>query len=219
MFFYVADIIKGVLEGMEADHFFSMRVKIGDTLTVCDQVGSKANIEITELDKAKKLIRFRLISQPTKSHLMPTCTLFQAITDKSYLEKLVEITALSPITNIVLFKSQYTPPGSFSLSRLEKIITRSCEQSERLFRPTLMVLDYGSVLEMLSEFKPLLLECSHKNQAEISKFPASILVGPEGGWSPKELKDFEKAGLESFQMGSQIYPAWLAGFSYFTKFC
>jgi RsmE family RNA methyltransferase len=219
MLFYVADIGKGVLEGVEAEHFLSMRVKVGDNLTVCDQMGSKADIEITFVDKPKKMVRFCLVSDLKKHHVTQTGTLFQAITDKSYLEKMVEIAPLSPIGNIVLFASQFTPPSSFSIERLERIITRSCEQSERLFRPTLMVVDYEKMLEMLSEFRPLVLDCGHINQEKISHFPNSILVGPEGGWSLKELEDFEKAGLESFQMGSQIYPAWLAGYSYFTKFC
>jgi RsmE family RNA methyltransferase len=219
MFFYVENIDKGVLENSEVEHFLSMRVKVGDNLIVCDQMGSKADIEITVVDKPRKMIRFHLISTLKKHHVTQTGTLFQAITDKSYLEKMVEIAPLSPIGNIVLFASQFTPPSSFSIERLEKIITRSCEQSERLFRPTLMVVDYEKVVEILSEFKPLVLECDHKVQAEISNFPPSVLVGPEGGWSPKELEDFEKAGLASFQMGSQIYPAWLAGYSYFTKFC
>jgi RsmE family RNA methyltransferase len=219
MFFYVVDIAKGFLEGAEAEHFFSMRTKVGDKLVVCDQMGTKSDIEITVIDKPRKMIRFRLISALKKHHVTQTGTLFQAITDKSYLEKMVEIAPLSPIGNIVLFASQFTPPSSFSIERLEKIIIRSCEQSERFFRPTLVVVDYEKVLEMLSEFKPLVLECDHKVQAEISNFPPSILVGPEGGWSSKELEDFKKAGLASFQMGSQIYPAWLAGYSYFTKFC
>jgi RsmE family RNA methyltransferase len=219
MFFYVKDIVNGVLEGVEAEHFLSMRVRAGDNLVVCDQVGTKANIEITELDKPKKLIRFSIISDLDKALDTQTCTLFQAITDKSYLEKMVEIVSLSPITSIVLFKSQFTPPGSFSIERLEKIITRSCEQSERLFRPTLMVLDYQQVFEMFDAFKPLVLDCNHKNQEKISTFPNSVLVGPEGGWSPKEQKDFEKTGLTFFQMGLQVYPAWLAGYSYFKKFC
>jgi RsmE family RNA methyltransferase len=219
MFFYVENIDKGVLEGSEAEHFLSMRVKIGDKISVCDQIGTKVKVEITELDKNKKIMQFHPISQFEKGQEMRNCTLFQAITDKSYLEKMVEIVPLSPITDMVLFRSQFSPPGSYSLERLQKIITRSCEQSQRLFGPNVSVVSYENMLEMVSEYRPLVLECGHENQLETTSLPNSVIVGPEGGWSPKELEDFDNASLTLFQMGSQIYPAWLAGYSYFTKFC
>jgi len=45
----------------------------------------------------------------------------------------------------------------------------------------------------------------------------SCLVGPEGGFSQKEEEIYSEIGLEKLQLGENISPAWLAGYTYFTQ--
>ena len=43
----------------------------------------------------------------------------------------------------------------------------------------------------------------------------SCLVGPEGGFSKKEEQLYESLGLEKVQLGQNILPAWIAGYTFF----
>jgi RsmE family RNA methyltransferase len=45
----------------------------------------------------------------------------------------------------------------------------------------------------------------------------SCLVGPEGGFSQKEEETYNNLKLEKVQLGLNILPAWLAGYTYFAN--
>ncbi len=62
---------------------------------------------------------------------------------------------------------------------------------------------------------------SHKlNNSEDSTIqtkPTSCLAGPEGGFSQKEEEIYNNLKLERVQLGQNILPAWVAGYTFFAK--
>ncbi len=367
MLFYVSQINSKILKTDEITHFKTMRVKIGQIIDATDLNGTKAKIHITEINSKYTELKFNILEQKTYSqntnskntvilsltgdpqarlNEIPTKpnqkTLFQAITDKVYLEKLCEIAPLAGITTINLFFSDRSIQQNVQIERLNKILIRACEQSETLFLPKLIVLDKKELAQQILEAKPAVLGCYlDKEETKIktvsveatpvspfeksiaknhfqsdtviqseAKNPPSLegviqpnttptatmsplhegyysrttivesrtkdsthskiviqskaknpyidenegtntkssqrevaaeltegvqstqentgqseqnqsnfcLVGPEGGWSERELAEFQKLNLEFVSLGTTIFPAWLAGFRYFTVF-
>ncbi len=220
MIFYIEDISRGSITKSQTDHFFSMRVKSGDEIWVTDLNGSRALISIKNADKRDRVVVYSVVKREKKATLEEKI-LFQAIPDKQYLEKLCEVAPLAGITKIVLFESDNTQIGTFSLDRLEKILIRSCEQCELTTKPKLELVEKDAVIKQITMYNPIVLDCVVENSdgktATITHYN-SVLVGPEGGWSKAEQKTFREMGLRVQYLGSIILPAWIAGYSWFCKF-
>ena len=321
MLFYVPELNQNIIKSEEINHFKTMRVKIGEIVEATDLKGTKAKIKILEINKNYLVLKFEILEQKTYSqntnskntvilsltgdplaieNKIPTKPsqkiLFQAITDKVYLEKLCEIAPLAGITTINLFFSDRSIKQNVQIERLNKILIRACEQSETLFLAKLVVLDKKELAQKILESKPAVLACYldkeetenliegktpkktvilnsfqdplivetkkstqvrsgawvsqgkafattrevaaeltegvHPRQKTLTQTtPTSMLsplqegyytqpndsclVGPEGGWSERELAEFKKLDLEFVSLGTTIFPAWLAGFRYF----
>ncbi|NJK71747.1 MAG: hypothetical protein HC932_05950 [Thermales bacterium] len=120
MYYYLPKFNQRTLQGEEAGHFFTTRVQEGDELDVCDQSGSIGKIVIDRVDKKKKEIRYSLVGYETLARRGPSKILFQAIPDKQYLDKLVELLPLADIDRLFLFESQYSPKYNINWERLKK---------------------------------------------------------------------------------------------------
>ena len=97
------------------------------------------------------------------------------------------------------------------LAHIRKIVVSACEQSGTRFLPTLV--------------GPLQLEELKRSHVEVSRIlialhpgapslpltlplvPTTLLVGPEGGWSERELSWFESQGITRHGLGSQVMRA------------
>jgi RsmE family RNA methyltransferase len=216
MYFYLPQIPSKSLSGEASEHMWSMRVQVGDKLEVSDLQGTHGQIIITKTDKKTRVITFDFLSHtPKKPHQIKR-VLFQALTDKNYLEKLVELLPHAQIDILYLFKSERTPAGSYSPDRLQKILLRSCEQSQTLWLPQIIELNQTQLQEKLTTYKPYILDTHKPGEPKIHQDSiTSCLVGPEGGWSPQELQNFENLNLKYSDLGTTVYPAWLAGYSWF----
>jgi RsmE family RNA methyltransferase len=216
MLFFVTDIYKPV-EGIYTNHFFSMRVRKGDVIKISDLKGNFATTKIEEVNKKELKIIHSLIESNSVPKF-PEKNLFQAVTDKLYLEKIMEIAPLSKITKIWLFFSDRSTVKNIPLERLEQILVRSCCQGEIVQMPEIVVLNEAQFKQTLSDYKPIVLEGNQDSNINNNPPAKSILVGPEGGWSVKEKQDFESFGLSYLNLGEVVLPAWLAGFSYFGRY-
>jgi 16S rRNA (uracil1498-N3)-methyltransferase len=222
VFFYLPNINSPVLEKPFSDHFFSMRVKVGQVVFASNLSGTIAKIEILKIDKKNKQIEYKIISR--KEVLKKTeKILYQAILDKNYLEKLFEILPILEVTKICLFASQFSLDTKIKIERLEKILIRSCEQCQNPFLPKVEILEKNDIFNILDSQTHIILEknldytLSDLNQdTNFENFLKIIpLVGPEGGWSKEELDFFRQKNLRFVNLGNIVYPAWMASSAYF----
>jgi RsmE family RNA methyltransferase len=214
MYFYIPDLEKSILTFPHSAHFLSMRVKENDSYKATDLKGNTAEIIIKSVDKKNKSIKIQKISNQTVKNKLKH-TLIQAIPDKVYLDKLVEILPLSQVKNCYFFWSDRSVKYTINWERLENILIRSCEQSQIEFKPELKVID----LEEFLRLQPIIMECQnlssisiHQAKQVIHVNGKAIAVGPEGGWSQQELKKFKDTGLDFVHIDELILPSWLAGF-------
>lgn len=219
MFFYIPDLNQTRLEKPQTDHFFSMRVKSLDVLKASNLKGLVAKIKVLDINKKQKTLEYEILEQKQEKTPKPKI-LYQAILDKIYLEKLVEILPLARVNKLCLFASDYSQKNEIKISRLEKILIRSCQQSENPFLPKIELLDTLEVSNSLDPSKHIVLD---KNldfnfldlKKELDPFSLTPLVGPEGGWSKAELLLFKEKKLKFVNLIGGVYPAWIAGAVYF----
>ena len=143
--------------------------------------------------------------------------MFQAVTDKVYLEKLVEIAPHANIDTIYLFSSDRSPVSNYILERLQRILARSCEQAQKVFMPVIREIETADIDKLLLKYKPTVLELETKSTEIISNIQNTLIVGPEGGWTLEEIQKFKTLHLPFHSFGDVVYPAWLAGYTWFTK--
>jgi 16S rRNA (uracil1498-N3)-methyltransferase len=211
MHFYLKNLNTTKIAGAEAAHFFSLRIKEGEEVTLTDLQGDLHQVRIIESDKKKQKIAWDVLGAQ-KVDRPKEKILFQAWPDKQYLEKLVEVVGFSDFTNVYFFAGEHSPKQNLNLPRLEKILIRACELSQKTHKPKLTTLQNQQELQnLLQTHRPAVLE--HKQN---SGYPNSqthaCLVGPEGGWSPAELEQFANLQLPFQTLGQSVFPAWLAGF-------
>jgi RsmE family RNA methyltransferase len=214
MYFHIPSFRSTVLNELESAHFFVMRVQEGKVYKASDLNGKVGEIRIIKVDKKIKTIHYEQETIP-KSVAIVERVMFQSIPDKVYLDKLCEVLPLSGVTTLFLFYSDFSIQYPINQERITKILIRSCEQSEVAYLPKIILLNASDLEIELRRYLPVVLDCEStigiSNTKHITK-PA--LIGPEGGWSTKEISNYKKIGLEFVYLGSIIYPAWVAGMVY-----
>jgi RsmE family RNA methyltransferase len=217
MYFYLPKSCESYIPSDLSDHFISMRVRPGDRLTTTDLKGLKRIIEIIDVDKRSKSIKFNTLETTRYEKTKDQNILFQAVTDKGYLEKLVEIAPHANIDTIYLFSSARSPVSNFMIERLNRILARSCEQAQKVFMPVIREIETSDIDKLLAEYKPTVLELETKSTEFVPNTINTVLVGPEGGWTSEEIAKFKALDLPFDSLGDIVYPAWLAGYTWFAK--
>jgi RsmE family RNA methyltransferase len=217
MYFYIPDLDAQKIVKSSADHLFTMRIKKNDVVEATNLQGTWAKIRITQVDKHTRTIHFAVVKQGLREKPKEKI-LLQAMTDKHYLEKLVELLPPAGITHLYVFESDYTPVGSVNMERLDNILTRSCEQSQTCYKPHIEIVNKNLYTSLIEKYKPVVLDgntntSSHRDNDNTN----AVLVGPEGGWSQQEIDYFKGQKLVFQSLGSTVFPAWLAGYTWFAQ--
>jgi 16S rRNA (uracil1498-N3)-methyltransferase len=197
-------------------HIKTMRPKLGAVLRLTDLKGSMFTIEVLSFDFKTGKGKYKILDTIQLTKPKPT-TLIQSVIDKNYLDKLFEITPIVNITKIVLVESDYSNVPNINIDRLESIIIRACEQSENLFKPIIEVIDKQKLIEYLNSNSIIgtVLELPSKNNSKNNSRLDTVIVGPEGGFSPDEIDFFNNNEYPFYSLKTNVLPAWLAGYSYY----
>jgi RsmE family RNA methyltransferase len=207
-FFYPEHINEeGILNPEFSHHLYACRVNKGEEVKITNLKGGFDIIRITDFIKKERLYYYKKLNSFYTSPKKVNKILFQAIIDKDYLEKLVETLPFTIFDHLKLFSSDFSQKQNINLSRLNKILIRSCEQSETVFSPVIEVID---TLPDFDINKSIIFFTQQENsdfKSKAQKDYTNYVVGPEGGWSNEEEKQF--LILDKVNLGKQIYPSWL----------
>jgi RsmE family RNA methyltransferase len=216
MLLYISDLSNGIVSGENADHWYSLRPNAGQIFGITDLCGNRASVRVTVVDKRSHCISFEVLEKSTEP-IQSNRILFQAITDKLYLEKMAEVVGVLGVSRVYLFQAQNSIQLSPNIERLQKIALRSNEQSEQVWGTNIEFLSSDVYQQSLQDHLPTVLELPEKStkSGEISINYLSAIVGPEGGWTADELDYFISINLSFHSLGRSVYPSWLAGFSFF----
>lgn len=183
----------------EARHVLKvLRGRDGDTLEVVDADGRLFRAELAVGDEAKVL---ELLDGNEEVGLY----LYQAVPKGGRMDLVVEKATEVGATRIVPLLTGRTlvRPGDAKVGRWQRVAEAAARQSLRMVVPE--VTQPMSFPEAVREAggKGVLLH----NEPDLAPLeavvsaPASLFVGPEGGWSEEELQTAEEAGLVLAQLG------------------
>lgn len=209
--FYTKDIKEGLahLSEEEARHCIQvLRHRVGDQLDFTDGAGKWYSGKIIEAGKKSCTIGIDSIKEQPKERnyqlhigIAPTKNIARL---EWFLEKATEI----GIDRISLFLSEHSERRKVRMDRMEKVVLSAMKQSLKVYKPQLdtqlfTFLEFMSLPKYANKYMAYLGEGVNSNLWE-NYSPGEdvcIIIGPEGGFSPKEASIAQTNGFTNVRLG------------------
>ena len=207
-----------VIEGEDARHIsYSLRMAVGDTVTVSDGEGTDYECRLSEMDG--ETVRAEVLNtHPGTTESPAKIRLYMAFPKGDKLETVVQKAVELGAWEIVPFVSERcvrrpeAAKAEKQTARLQRIATEAAKQCGRSLLPRVGL--PVSFAEMLRDTSELRLFCYEGEEAQSLKSvlsrlettPATVAVtvGSEGGFSPREAREAKDAGFFSVNLGPRI---------------
>ena len=181
----------------------SFRKNIGDLIKITNGNGSICDAEIIEKGRnikveIKKIVNYEREKISIHVALSP---LKNTSRFDWFVEKATEL-GINQITPII---SHYSEKRKVNTERLERIIISSMKQSNQCYRPILnTIVDYKTFILSNKEEKIMAnLKTNNKLQKKLLETNnLCLLIGPEGGFSDKEIEYSLKNNVKEITLGN-----------------
>jgi 16S rRNA (uracil1498-N3)-methyltransferase len=135
-----------------------------------------------------------------------------AIVKKDTFEWIAEKATELGVSHIIPVLSERSEKKSLNMERLEKIVIEASEQSGRGTIPTIHPV--VTLAEAVDQVKGLDVIVAFHTEGELSQGDTSdkaksiaLFIGPEGGWSEREVELFHKENVSVKSLGKQVLRA------------
>ena len=216
------------LWGEDAHHIArSLRMAVGDSLTVCDMQGREYDCVIKSfLDDREVILE---ILQVTQSDREPKCRIcvFQALPKGDKLDTVIQKAVECGASEIVPFESERcvvrikAEAEQRKTERRQKIAAEAAKQCGRSVIPTVRSsVSFSEMLSMASSYDLCLFcyegdgtcplgEILREERARLlvceDRLPSvAVIIGSEGGFSQKEAEQAKDMGMRSVGLGKRI---------------
>ncbi len=180
------------ITGQEAQHISRvLRKKAGDYIFVSNGEGIRAHCEIVEIQKSSVVVK--ILSQqgrgvPKKKKVLA----IGAIKKKDRLEFAIEKAVELGATEICVFEADRSERSRSNEQRLQLVIESAFKQSARFWLPGLVMksslddvyMHYPEAEKFMAHEETELTSRTKELNAPVNL----LLVGPEGGFSPREVE-------------------------------
>jgi 16S rRNA (uracil1498-N3)-methyltransferase len=130
-------------------------------------------------------------------------SLFFCIPKKDKFELILEKCTELGITNFYPIISDRTIKTNINIERAQKIIEEACEQAQRTDTPVLH--EIRDLEEIIKEFRPVVFDVDGGILAKDEALHIhNFLIGPEGGFSEKEIMLFKKEKLDIYKLKTPV---------------
>lgn len=192
-----------------------LRCKNNDQIRVFNEINGEYLAIIHRTNNKQVLLQItnqiKEIAKEVTENNLPL-VLAQCIIKPERMARVIDMATQIGITNIVPIISEYSQHLKFNTEKYNKIIIESCRQSERLTIPILS--SPVTLSHFLSQSNSGYILCAneHEKVQQIHHIPASILskasilIGPEGGFSEQDQSILRKAGglIKSISIGRNV---------------
>lgn len=205
-----------IINGPDATHISkSLRMRIGDTITVCDNSFTDHLCIIKKIDKTGVLLKV-LKSFPCLNEPNVDVTLYQALTKYDKMDLIIQKSVELGVNRItpVLTKRCVSRPDKKSLSnkslRWQKISEEAAKQSGRAQIPKIspmLSLEDAAKKAYKSQCSMVFYELHGKKIGDIIENMSktiSLFIGPEGGFSSDEISMLSSYNVISATLGRRI---------------
>ena len=187
-----------------------LRFKIGETIVVCDGKGYESMATITEM--TKDAVELSLQGKVANSaEPRRQVTLYAAVLKKENFELVVQKAVEVGATKIVPMLTERTIKQNVRPDRLEKIVKEAAEQSGRGIVPVVTeTVNFDQTISAATAagevffFDVNATDSFSKALSEKKPDAISIFIGPEGGFSEKEVAEAREAGAMPVSLGSLV---------------
>ena len=198
-----------------------LRMRVGDTLTVCD--GEKCDYFCEILEITKKEVVCKILERcDNQNECACAVTLYQGVPKGSKMDLIIQKCVEMGAVKIVPFISERTvasAKGKFD--RFQKIALEAAKQSGRGIIPEISeIVSFEDALSLLSQNElPIMAyeSCDGRTLKDAlrGKSPKTIgiMIGPEGGFSESEVLKAKEQGAEIVSLGKRILRTETAGLS------
>lgn len=222
--FFVPEVRRGIAEltGHDAEHLVRvLRAEAGQRYEISDN----RDVYLAEITSARKsAVCFKVIEKLAPQAELPPAALVVALIKFDRLEWLVEKATELGVAEVLFFEAVRSERGLLQaarkrIARWEKIALEASQQSRRAHLPRLSETNWTSVLAT-DGVKLLLDENPAAPPLQKAEGRATILAGPEGGWTDVEREEALAAGWQPYSLGPTILrteTAALAGLAIATR--
>ena len=182
-----------------------LRLKEGDNVRIFNNISGEWTCEIKNIRK-NIVAPLKLIRKPCKEPGPSiACALINPTRFSIMIEKITEL----GVQNIYPIITDFTQYKTFNKQKIEQVVIQACEQSKRLTVPTIH--NVNSLENFIGKFpktQKLLVGIERKSSTlDISSLEekATFLIGPEGGFSDREMDMFDtEIRVHTFYFGRNI---------------
>lgn len=182
-----------------------LRLKTGDEIVLFDGFGADHRCELASLER-KRAVCFVRESVPSAMAPILELSLFAALIKKERFEWLLEkITELgvAQIRPVVANRSEVQ---RFNLERAKAIVREAAEQSGRANLPALYEpMELVNVCKEYHSFTSIAFDPHgdvFKKSTYADEKKLGAFIGPEGGWSARELESFREKKIPVYSLGA-----------------
>ena len=200
------------LTGENAAHAKVLRLKPGDTVTVCDGNGTDHTCTISDLSQGQVSLVVRH-SAPTAAEAKCAVRIFLAFAKADKLEHVVQKATELGAAEIIAFPSKRcvsTPDAGAltkKLARWNKIAASAAAQSGRGRIPAVTAaasFDAAVAQAAQADLPVLFYENEQRRTFREAIGDATFASGPEGGFTSEEIQTAQQAGLQICTLGPRI---------------
>lgn len=187
-----------------------LRIKAGDSILVSDGDGLEAEGVVKEYRGDSVIVSF---GEPyeVKTESGREVTLCMAVTKRDTFEWACQKATESGVTRIVPVITERTVKQNISLSRLRAIVKEASEQSGRGVIPEIDDITPFDDLVVSVKGEKFIAAVGHDETplADVARGeePVTVFIGPEGGFSEKEVTLAEHNGWRTVTLGSRVLRA------------
>lgn len=179
-----------------------LRLRDGDEITILDGLGGEVRCR---LEGGDCVVLARGAAGGEPRHQL---TVWQALLRGDHLEPVIRHGTELGISRFALFVSERSVVRELSprkLERLRAVAREAAEQSERgIVPPVDEPVTFAEALEAAAPESVLLYERHDGQRLTELEPPPSVIIGPEGGFSPAEVAAAERAGVAIAGLGPRI---------------
>lgn len=215
--------LKFQLIGSEYHHLIEvLRLTSGNFIEIVDLNGEIGLYQLAKINLASKTAEAIFFQKKIQKNELPIIvTLICALTKGKKIEETVEKGTEFGASNFIFYPSQYSPI-KFSNSwaqkkemRLNKIAISAAKQSHRTVIPKVHIQGHLSYDKLENKPKFLAYEKQVASESTLNLALAKLksqsevycAFGPEGGWTPLEVKDYQHHGFQTISLGNRILRA------------
>lgn len=208
-----------VITGRDAEHIKVLRMRPGETLTLCDGKGTELHCVLTQSDGKTAYAEVTEVCPSVSESTVPV-HIYAGLAKGDRVDYVVQKCTELGAHDITFFHSERCivrldpkKGADTKLTRLQRIAEEAAKQSGRGIVPKVRYLDsYDAMLETAGQaaLKLFLYETGERGsmrsviqQAQPIE-SAAIVTGPEGGFTPEEAQQARKKGFSVCTMGPRI---------------